>query len=223
MARPGIRLSTLLASLAVAASLLVAGCVGTAAAASAKDNKGAADAAAKAWDPNAQLAQIVGVEGTLGAALSLMGVSGAGDFGSARDDQNVGDGLAEVWAYRYVAPSKAQAYVVVVGKDGGVTRQGTEAKRAEDRPLGAWEIDSDDALRVALDANEGLRNGVGRGLFGVVSVLHQEGGANAVWLVAGGGADASGGGGGHVLLDALTGKVLSSEGGFGDAGRSWMG
>lgn len=223
MARPRLRLSLLLAALALVAAPALAGCIGTAVATSAKEHKSAADAAAQAWSADARLAQIVGVEGTLGAAMSMFGAGPAGDFEAAGDDESVGDGKAEVWVYRYVAASKAQSYVVVVNKEGDVVRQGTEAKDADDRPLGAWELDSDEAIRVALEANEGLRRGVEGTLFGVVSVLHQEAGSNAVWLVAGGGAGNAGGGGGHVIVDALTGKVLSSEGGFEDAARTWMG
>lgn len=225
MARPALRprLPLLLAvAAALAAAPALAGCIGTASAASAKAHRGAADDAARAWDAGAQLAQVVGVEGSLGALAALSGVREAGALAAADQDETVGDGLAEVWLYRYVAPAKDHSYVVVVDKAGGIVSKGAESEGARDAPLGTWDVDSDRALRLALDANEHLRRGVGGKLFGVVAVLQQEGPA-AVWMVAGGGVGPSGAGGGEVLLDAVTGKILRSEGGSGDSTREWMG
>lgn len=210
------RLPVLLVALAAALAPALAGCIGSASAASAKDNLGAADEAAKKWDSNARLAQIVGAEGTLGALASAFGGSSS-DLGDASDDESVGDGLAEVWIYRYVASSKSMSYVVVVSKDGAILREGQEAKRAEDQPLGQWSLDSDDAVKLALAENEHLRKGLESRFFGFAVVLHQEGAGNPVWLVAGGGGDFTSGGGGSVILDAVTGKILSSEGGSGSA------
>lgn len=201
-------------ALGLAALLLLAGCIGSASAASAKDNLGAADEAARKWDSNARLAQIVGAEGTLSALASTFGGSSS-DLGSAGDDENVGDGLAEVWIYRYVADSKSMSYVVVVSKDGEILREGQEQKRADDRALGPWSLDSDDAVKLALEANEALRKGLESRFFGFAVVLHQEGTPNPMWMVAGGGGDLNGGGGGHVIVDAVTGKIIASDGGFG--------
>lgn len=215
MALRALRLPLLLAALSVAALPALAGCIGAAQAASAKDNLAAADAAARAWDAGARLAQAVGAEGTLGALASTFAGGSTEGLGASGDDENVGDGLAEVWAYRYVAAGKRESYLVVINKEGDVVHQGPEALRAEDRALDAWTLDSDDAVRIALDANEGLRTGLQGRFFGFVTVLAQEGAGNPTWLVAGGGGDFTGGGGGHVVLDAVTGAVLRSEGGAG--------
>lgn len=212
MARPALRLALLLVSVA---SLVLAGCVGSAQAASAKQNLAPADEAAKAWDPEARLVQIVGVEGTFASLAAAFAKASTQDFAPAGEDETIGDGLAEVWVYRYVAAAKAKSFVVVLDKEGGVVRKGEEAKRDDDRPLASWVLDSDEAMTLALKANDGLAKGVEGRYFGVVSVLHQESAGNPVWLVAGGGGDLTGGAGGHVVLDAVTGKVLSSEGGAG--------
>lgn len=214
MARPALRLFLLFASVA---SLVLAGCIGSAQAASAKENMGVADEAAKAWSPDAKLAQVAGVEGTFAALAAAFAQVSTKDFGKAGEDEKVGDGLAEAWAYRYVAASKDKSYVVVLDKEGSIVRKGEEGRRADDRPLAAWTLDSDAAMRIAVEANEGLAKGLDSRFFGVVSILHQPEGADPVWLVAGGGGDLDGGAGGHVLLDAASGKVLSSEGGFGGA------
>jgi hypothetical protein len=211
MARPALRLFLLFASIA---SLVLAGCIGSAQAASAKQNMGAADEAARAWSADARLAQVAGVEGTFASLAAAFAQVSTKDFSQAGEDETVGDGLAEAWAYRYVAAGKDKSYVVVLDKEGNVVRKGEEAKRADDRPLGAWSLDSDEAMEAAVKANADLAKGLGSRFFGVVAVLHQEG-AGPVWLVAGGGGDLDGGAGGHVLVDAVTGAILSSEGGFG--------
>ena len=212
MARPALRLTLLLLSVA---SLVVAGCVGSAQAASAKQNLAPADEAAKAWDPGARLAQVVGVEGTFALLAATVAQANARDFAPAGDDETVGDGLAEVWVYRYVAAGKEKSYVVVLDKEGTILRKGEEARREGDRPLASWSLDSHEAMEVALKTNEDLRAGIAGQYFGIVSVLHQEEGLNPVWLVAGGGGDLTGGKGGHVAIDAVTGTVLFSEGGLG--------
>lgn len=212
------RLPLLVAALSLAALPALAGCIGSAQAASAKENLGAADAAAKAWDPDAQLAQVVGVEGTFASLVGAIGMGSSQDFSQASDDENVGDGLAEIWAYRYLAPTKAKSFVVVLDKAGTILRESEEQKRDDDLVLGAWSVDSDAALEKAVAVNADLAKGLGSRYFGTVAVLHQQEGG-AVWLVAGGGGDiATGGGGGQVVIDAVSGKVLSSEGGSGPRG-----
>lgn len=146
--------------------------------------------------------------------------AGSGDYWErAADDDDVGDGKCELWAYRFISPNKpGQAYVVVVDRDGELVHQGIEDKDGDDVPLGAWEIDSDEAADIALDANEGLRQGTSSEHYGIILVLgHDEDRGNAVWFIAGGGGDSSGGGGGMVILDGVTGEVYESQGGFGRA------
>lgn len=218
MTRPTWRAALALALLLAAAPLL-AGCVGTAAA-SAAELRSEADNAAREWDATAKLAQAIGIEGTfpMMAAMAFAGYGAGTTEGSAsaQEDEDVGDGKCEAWIYRYVADDKADVFVVVVDADGKVVHTETAERTDDDAALGAWNVDSDAAVEKALQANEGLRNGLGQEHFGFVSILGQhESAANAAWLIAGGGGSALGGGGGFVVIDAVTGDVLLSEGGFG--------
>lgn len=209
------RLPILLALASLVASPALAGCIGTAAA-SATEAMSAADEAARAWDADAQLVNIVGIEGTFPALVAAaFGASSGSDWSAAEDDKTVGDGLAELWAFRYVAPEKTRAYVVVVDKDDDVVRA-EESFRRDDEPLGSWSVDSDDALDIARDANDALAKGVARDEFGVFALLHHENGGPE-WVIAGGGVDDLGVGGGFVRIDARTGDVLESAGGYRDA------
>lgn len=217
----------------------MAGCI--TAQATAMQYRDAAHARANEWDSGAELAQIVGVEGQFESAMSsgsFGGSSGSGSYGGygdyggsgdtrvrsshgdapywdrAKDDPRVGDGRAEFWVYSFVAEGRDETFIVVVDQDGQVIDNGTEAKE-DDVPIGTWNVDSDRALQIAKDNNEGIRRGTDSDNFGLVMVLDRDPDQdNARWTVVGGGGDASGGGGGVVIIDAVTGEVLSSQGGF---------
>lgn len=197
----------------------LAGCIGTASA-TAMDREGKSTPAAKSWNPNAVLAGIMGVEGTFQMGMwsdfaddDAGSTSYASYYSSASTDKKVGDGKCSVWVYRYVVSGQQGAYIVVV-KDGKVVREGYDPDH-DATPIGEWRIDSDEALRIAKENNEGLRRGVGAQHFGVAQMLEREGGkSHATWTVAGGGGDASGGGGGKVVIDAVTGAVLENQGGY---------
>lgn len=196
----------------VALLFLIPGCVGSAAA-SAVDAMSAAETAAKGWNENAKLAHAMAIEGTFPAMiLTAMGESSR-DFSQAKGDEAIGDGLAEVWAYRYVAEGAETAYLVVVDRDDTILREETTPLRPEDAALAAWSIDSDDALEKALAANDALASGVARDQYGIVAILHSDEG-RAEWLVAGGGADDLGAGGGIVRLDAQSGEIIATYGSF---------
>ncbi|HEX2022717.1 MAG TPA: hypothetical protein VHH36_08380 [Candidatus Thermoplasmatota archaeon] len=223
------RTTVALLLVATATLPLLAGCVGTAQA-TAMESRSAADEAAARWASDAQLAQVVGVEGSsslasMASAFASSWGGGASDFERAGEDEEVGDGRAEVWAYRYLAASKDRSLVVVVDRDGAVLRQGEEGRDAREPTLGEWTVDSDRALALAKEANEGLRKGTSSEHFGTVAVLARDPGSpRAWWIVAGGGGSLSGGGGGFVKLDAVSGEVLESQGGFGsirDWGAAW--
>lgn len=211
--------AAILGALVLLAAPLLAGCVGTASAASAKEWQTPADEAAKAWDADATLVNVVGAEGTFPMALAarFFGFDdGAGgeDWAEAEGDEKVGDGKAELWLYRYVSENKETAYAVVVA-EGKVIRAEEDSRHEEDAPLGAWVLDSDAALAAALEANEGLRVGVQGEHYGIGAFLSRmDADSPPRWMIAGMGGGASGGGGGYVLLDAETGEVIESQGGF---------
>lgn len=210
------------ASVVMVASLLalpaLAGCVGTAGA-TAMEHRSVAGEEASEWSQGASLVQIVGVEGswnmTTGFAGS-MGESGEAYWDRAEDDPNPGNGHAEVWVYRFVDSGASEAVFSVAVDESGEVLGVSEGERSSGMvALGEWSVDSDEAMEIALDMNSGLRDASQTENVGLVSVLYQEEDReNPVWRIAGGGGDASGGGGGSVLLDAVTGEVLESMGGF---------
>lgn len=204
-----------LLAFAASLALLLPGCVGTAAA-SAADVRSAADAAAREWSADAQLANVVGVEGSFPMMMEAWRDHGTGrenDFEAARDDEKVGDGKASVWAFRYVSATKSGTFLVLVDADDNVVRTEEMARGPRGAALGAWKLDSDDALRIAKAENQGIREGTESERFGTFALLHMEGG-RAVWDVMGGGFGETGAGGGYVRIDASSGDVLANEGSY---------
>ncbi|MDX1611337.1 MAG: hypothetical protein R3185_03140, partial [Candidatus Thermoplasmatota archaeon] len=102
--------------------------------------------------------------------------------------------------------------IVVVDRDGQVVEE-KEVDRGDHQPLEDWEVDSDEAMEIAREANQGLAQGTDREHYGLVLVLEQDDG-RATWFIAGGGGDERGGGGGFAIIDARTGEVIRSGGGF---------
>lgn len=225
---------------ALVAAPALSGCL--TAQATAMQYQDTAHARAQDWDPDAELAGIFGVEGTFGAmfgGVPWMGPSpqmsgsmdwdGSGPGASAqsqhgekaywsraREDPNVGDGRTEFWIYGFVAEGRSEAFYVVVDRDGEVLDTGTTARDEDTVPVGQYNVDSDRALQIAKDANQGLEEGLDSENFGLVMGLKRDADQDhARWFVAGGGGDESGGGGGFVVIDAVTGEVLESQGGFG--------
>lgn len=221
------------------ASPALVGCLGTASAATAEENRDPAEDRAQQWDDQAQLAGVVGLEGQAAHWMGSWGFDydyeyGGGDYGDyhgggmqvqsrhaqsspwakAAEDGDRGDGRCKIWAYTYVSPNKPdEAFTTIVDEDGDVIANTTEERDGEE-PLSNWEIDSDEAAEIAEENNEGIREGRGSDNFAFVFVLEEDPEySNPTWTVAGGGGDASGGGGGVVVIDAVTGDVLESSGG----------
>lgn len=201
-------------------AVVVSGCT-NAAAGTALAAKAPADQSAQAWSSDAQLAGLMGMEGAfVGSSFMTMAMSGtwgSGEsFSGSERDPRVGDGRTEFWMSFYTSPTKQGGYVVVVDKDNKVVRSRAISEAMSAQPVGAWSINSDDALQRAKEANQGLREGLDANRFGVLSGLrHDPEFGRATWTILGGGGDREGGGGGLVVLDANTGAILKSEGGFG--------
>lgn len=164
---------------------------------------GGSNGGADAWDP--------------GSAKAQSSHPAAKPYWSrTADDGDVGDGRCEFWVYAFVAEGREEAYFVVVDRDGDILDEGAAERDDDLRPVGEWNIDSDRALDIAKENNQGLRQGLDSENFSVVSVLNRDAGEDhATWTIVGAGGDASGGGGGMVVIDAVTGQVLRSHGGFG--------
>lgn len=236
-----LKVPLLLVSLLLVSPML-SGCL--TAQATALQYRDTAHARADEWDQDAVLAGIFGVEGTstmgwMGPGVTWdwqwSGSTGFSGFGGgssgmsaqgevskesywarAEEDPNVGDGRAEFWVYAFVAEGRQEAFFVVVDRDGQVIDTGTAERDADMVPVGPWNVDSDRALEIAKDNNQGIEEGLDSENFGLMMALGRRNTSeHAKWLVVGGGGDSSGGGGGIVIIDAVTGEVLMSEGGFG--------
>ncbi len=142
---------TTILSLVCVVALALSGCL-TASAATAKEHQGkATDEAQSDWAADAQLVGIFGMEGTNQGWEE--GPWSAGEdqsenyFASAEEDDDVGDGRSEVWAYGYQAESKPdEFFIVFFDKDGD--RQGDMTVPAEDDmlPIGDYDLNSDEAV-----------------------------------------------------------------------------
>lgn len=206
----------LLAVLLIAPAL--AGCLGNAQA-TAMEHRDTAEAHAAEETNNPRIVKIVGAEGTFSGMAGMDGAWTDADYWDrARDDPNPGDGHAEIWVYQFVGEDDPDTlYTVVLDRDGEVVAESQDARDGED-PIGEWNVDSDEAMETAKEANDGLREGLSADNHGVALILEDDGShANPTWRIAGGGGGADGAGGGTVLVDAVTGEVLESEGG------SWSG
>jgi hypothetical protein len=210
----------------------MAGCM-TASAATVKANQGeATDAARSQWSDDAELVAAIGLEGTNaeGDEYSPWGAEQEADarnfFASARDDGDVGDGRCEVWGYVYASASKpGEFYAVFVDKDG--QRQGTFSFEEDDDdlvPIGDFDVNSDEAIDIAKDANEGIATAMeSDDRFVVMALARPDTDQNPVWVVVAGAAGSGDGRFGFVMIDAKTGEVLASfdnsdGGGFGGFG-----
>lgn len=223
---------TTILSLVCVVALALSGCL-TASAATAKEHQGkATDEAQSEWAADAQLVGIFGMEGTNQGWEE--GPWSAGEdqsknyFASAEDDDDVGDGRSEVWAYGYQADSKPdEFFIVFFDKDGD--RQGDMTVPAEDDmlPIGDYELNSDEAVDKAKEAEDGIETALEtENHFMVVFLAKAEDHPNPVWSVMAGGGGQSddgsyGGGGGFAVVDAVTGEVLAHFGGSGSGSSGW--
>ncbi len=224
--------NTTVVSLVCVVALALSGCL-TASAATAKEHQGkATDEAQSEWAADAQLVGIFGMEGTNQGWEE--GPWGAGEdqsenyFASAEDDEDVGDGRSEVWAYGYQADSKPdEFYIVFFDKDGD--RQGDMTVPAEDDmlPIGDYDLNSDEAVDKAKAAEDGIESALEtENHFMVVFLAKADDHPNPVWSVMAGGGGQSddgsyGGGGGFAVVDAVTGEVLAHFGGSGSGSSGW--
>lgn len=223
---------TTILSLVCVVALALSGCL-TASAATAKEHQGkATDNAQSEWASDAQLVGIFGMEGTNQGWEE--GPWNAGEdksenyFASAEDDEDVGDGRSEVWAYGYRADSKPdEFFIVFYDKDG--ERQGDMTVPAEDDmlPIGDYDVNSDEAVDKAKDAEGGIESALeAENHFMVVFLANSDDHPNPVWSVMAGGGGQSGdgsysGGGGFAVVDAVTGEVLAHYGGSGSGSGGW--
>lgn len=218
MMRPRGSTYALIASLVLFVPAL-SGCL--VAQATAMEHQDDAEDIARDWDADARLLHIMGMEGRGDMANGMGGwegdASGAEVWTRTEQDDEVGDGHAEVWAYHFRNGAGTEDLFVMLDRDGKEIQRETAEPEDDAEPIGDYDVDSDEALDKAKAASKGLRDGTDSDHYGIVMVLGRDSGfgANPAWLImGGGGGDGSGagdgsGGGGMVAIDAKTGEVLA--------------
>lgn len=224
--------------LLVALAMALSGCTGAAAAGTAAAGEDTANSTAENdFASDAALVAIVGVEGAGWDDWDETPWDGGGQTGQkvnecfqkAADAGEVGDGVAELWAYAYVADSKpGMAHLVFVSKAGDVIcSESIEAHDADFDdflPITKWEVNSDEAVEAALAESESLRNGLSSENYALMQALihPKSDGENQpfsfedpIWFIAGGGGDSSGGSGGFAMVNAMSGEVMFTSDDFG--------
>lgn len=160
------------------------------------ENKDLADSAAKAWNPQAQIVGVFGLE-----------LSQAAPTDEWPLDPEAGNGKSPAWVYVYLGEAGARAFRVTA--DGRVTAENDTYDAAEAaqtaKPLGEWTIDSDRAVEVAA-ANEvfgaALHGGNATLAMGVASMEGITG-----WYLAA----ISEGGSAFAIVNAATGELVTAE------------
>lgn len=218
------------ATLLLVASVL-SGCLGPAQL-TALEAQESADPVAMEWDPEARLIFAAGLEGRVdNEMLRDMLRSGAGfqEMGfetlSEEDEQGVpywdrieedgqpGNGKMELWVLHYAVEGSDGELVLLVDRDGEILHEEQRSESPYDEPVGAYEVDSDRAMRTAKRASGELRGLldsdnliVGSGL--LLDPSH----GGPVWTISGLGGDVTGVQGAVVQVDAVTGDVIHKEG-----------
>jgi hypothetical protein len=162
------------------------------------ESKDLADGAAKAWDPQAK---IVGVFG-----LELSDATAADQWPT---DPSVGNGKSPAWVYVYAGEAGKSVRAFRVSADGRVAAENdsydAQSAAEQAKPLGEWTIDSDRAVEVA-KGNEVFAQAIG-GENGTVAmgVAHMEGITG--WYLAA----MSGAGSAFAIVNAATGDLVTAE------------
>lgn len=104
---------------------------------------------AEAWNADARLQGVVGVEGNVSRLLASDALNDVPDLPG--EDDALADGRAPAWAFAYRAGGNG--FGVVVAKDGTVVD--TWNRQPEGNAVDRWSVDSDNALQAARNVSEG--------------------------------------------------------------------
>jgi hypothetical protein len=193
----------------LAAAPALVGCAATAVEEDpASEHRETARERALAWDEDAELVRVIGVEGRSGETFG--GVDRRPDDGTlwtvATEDGTVGDGHAHVWAYRFVGEDEADVLQVGIQR-GEIVSAEVRSSSTRTTPIPEDVIDSPEAADLAREGLDSLDRGLGNDEPGLtLQLLHEEDEGRPVWRVAGGGS----GVGGAVVVDAVTGEVVET-------------
>lgn len=185
--------------LLVVVGLVLSGCAGPGGASGLNAIADAA-AVAQAWNPEARLVQILGIESVDGKVMSVPGYPELDAIQTAlvpSRDSVPGDGKAPAWLYRY--QSDDAALLVVFAADGGKRLEQEVAYGASFGPLGVAEVDSTRAAGVAM-ANRTFAEASASGT--AMQLIATRSGTTAWQLVAGTAI---------VYVDATTATIIPAK------------
>ncbi len=224
--------TAVIVSLLLAAPVL-AGCIGSASAATAKGELSTAEQEAQGWASDAELASIVGVEGPFVGdwdgpyddwAAPSGEHRGAAYWSATESDDQVGDGRCAVWLYVFIADSKpGEQFGVAVDEDGEVLATETDEREEDLVPVGEWRIDSDEAMERAMDRSDRLQEARESDDHSLVMALGREDPEeNAAWVIVAFGHNEEGGAFAFAIVDAVTGQAFAFDDSWGFDG-DWDG
>ncbi len=174
---------------AILASALVAGCTspsgtGPASTVSAVEALDAIEAEAEAWQADAELVLVSGVEASSGSTANREVPDEEGRSSPATaEDLEVGDGRAPSWIAMFYSEQANTTRSFRVTPDGLQDVGPADPPAQTPRPLANWSVDSSDAVGTAL-GNASFRQAALAGDGTVVMTLGMQGGVPAWQLVA---------------------------------------
>lgn len=221
-----------LVAMVLLGAALLSGCLESSPQLTAMQARDEAASTAAAWDADAQLVFIVGLEGRatndylrdfLGNQLfSEMGFEGFEETDAdgtphwerMESDTDPGNGRAELWLLHYKSPSQDGELVLLLDRDGNVLDRMNQTDPLEGQSVENFTVDSDEAVATAMTASDQLRETrESRNVFIGSALLYDPSHGGPVWTVTAIGGDLSGISGGVVQLDAITGDVIYTDGG----------
>jgi hypothetical protein len=162
------------------------------------ENKDLADGAAKAWDPEAQLGGVFGLELSDATAADQWPL-----------DPDAGNGKSPAWVYVYLGEAGKAVRGFRVTADGRVSAENdtfdVQSAAEQAKPLGEWTVDSDRAVEIA-GGNEVFGKALGGGNATVALGVANMEGITGWYLAA-----ISDAGSAFAIVNAATGELVTAE------------
>lgn len=200
----------------------LSGCVASGSTAS--ELQMAADHIAENWHPRAELVMILGGEGTVSLqrtfeqwdveALHVPPIASLANesfWNRVVEDPEPGDGRAELWAFVYRAGESGRHLVLAFDRSSDLLYEQEMEQDAFSGVVRDYNVDSDHAVRIAWQEEDGFQASLGHERFTLtVALVERPQDPGPVWLLlaATHGVEASGW---RVVVDAQNGALLQSE------------
>lgn len=216
----------------VLAGAVLAGCLDASPQLTAMQAQDEAAAAADAWDVDAELVFIVGLEGRatnnhlrdfLGSQLfAEMGFEGFEEtdgegtphWERMESDRDPGNGKAELWLLHYTAAGQDEELVLLLDRDGNELDRMNHTGSPGGGSVENFTVDSDAAVATAMDESAELRETrESSNVFIGSALVFDPSHGGPVWTITAIGGDLDGIRGGVVQLDAVSGEVIYRDGG----------